>query len=146
MNRARRLAAVALLGCAGCAWVPDQGQRSRDRGTVPVAVRAQFSPRTTTRADVLCALGDPDWMRADESRFAYRARVTDGYFFIYLVGGLGVFEWATLHSDLFEFDRSGVLVRHRHVAQACSGAGDGGPSWPEPTDAEMEALFEERAP
>lgn len=143
MNLVRRLSALALLGCAGCVWwVPDHGQNPADRGTVPAAVRASFSPGITTRVDVLCALGEPDWMRADEARFVYRARVSDSHLMVLFIRH----EWGTTHWDTFEFDPNGVLVRHRQLARPYSDSGKLVVLASSVIDAEMELLFEERAP
>ena len=90
MNASRFVVGLALVACGGCAWVPDHGQYQDDRGTIDPAVRATFAPGTTTRADVLCELGEPDWISDDEARIAYRSRLIESWFFIYMVGGLGV--------------------------------------------------------
>lgn len=135
----------AALAFGGCAWVPDAGQYEEDRGVVPRAVQASFVPGHTSRADVLCQLGEPDWVSPDEARFVYRVRIISSFFFIYLVGGLGMEVFGTLQSHLFAFDAQGRLVAHRVVEQSHSAGGDGGPgplwSTPLPPDEEMEALF-----
>src|SRR5687767_13777016 len=101
-------------------------------------------PGHTSRADVLCQLGEPYWVSADETRFVYRVRIISSFFFIYLVGGLGMEVFGTLQLHLFTFDAQGRLAEHRIVEQSHSAGGDGGPGplWTTaPPDEEMEALF-----
>ena len=144
MNASTSFLCLALLPCWGCiGWIPDSGQYDIDRGTIDPAVRATFAPGVTTRADVLCQLGEPDWISSDEARIAYQIRMIDSYFFFYLVAGIAVNVWGEVVSELFEFDARGLLVRHRTMHQPYSGAGDGGPDRPRtPSTEEMQTLFD----
>lgn len=143
MNASTIVLGLALLSCGGCAWLPDSGQYDDDRGTIDPAVRATFAPGTSTRADVLCQLGEPDWISSDETRFVYQIRMIDSWFFLYMVGGVGVQVWGDVVSELFEFDAHGVLLRHRSVRESYSGGGDGGPRpLPPLSPAAAHALFD----
>ena len=139
MNASTIVLVLALLSCGGCAWIPDSGQYDTDRGTIDPAVRATFAPGTSTRADVLCQLGEPDWISSDETRFVYQIRIIDSWFFILM----GVNVWGEVVSELFEFDAHGVLLSRRSVRESYSGGGDGGPNpLPPPSPAAAHALFD----
>ncbi|MGE0144272.1 MAG: hypothetical protein AB7I19_11720 [Planctomycetota bacterium] len=145
--------AAVLVGLAilsSCMWVPDSGMQPRDRGLVPVDVRASFTPGELTRADLLCLLGEPDWISADEQRLAYRVQRLDSYFWAYLIAGMAVVHFGVIETELFWFDAAGRLARHEQVVSSdVPNGGDGGPGAlvfaSEIDDAAMEALFVDAA-
>ena len=146
----RRATAVILALLPSCMWVPDAGVQAYDRGLVPAAGRASLEAGKLTRADVVCSLGEPDWISADETKLAYRIQRIHSYFWVYLIGGLGVMHFGVLETELFWFDRDGRLLRHRQVVgQDIPGGGDGGPGplvlASEIDDARMTALFDAHA-
>lgn len=114
------IAAIAILSsssCIGMFWWPDSGQDMWDRGVIPVEVRATFQPGHVTRADVMSALGDPDWISSDERRMVYQVRILSSHFDVYLGAGGSSWMFGDLHSDLFAFSDDGRLLSHRLVTE-----------------------------
>jgi hypothetical protein len=123
----RRLAvgvfALLLLPCAGCLWIPDHGYGcpwSR-RGEVPATSCAALVPGRATRADVLCELGQPEWIRGDERRLVYWTREITSWMFHYVIADAVTFVWGTDHFLLFEFDERGSLAARREITVSFQG-------------------------
>lgn len=105
----KKLVLVALLiwGCSGC-YVPlDQPDRN-SREYYP-AVRKDFTPGETTRAEVLLKMGEPDEHSADETVLTYRWGKSKGFI------SMGNDPWERLMdfgektTFSFKFDKEGVL-------------------------------------
>lgn len=141
---------VGLAVLSSCMWVPDSGMQPRDRGLVPADVRSSFKPGELTRADLLCSLGEPDWISADEQRLAYRVQRLDSYFWAYLIAGMAMVHFGEIETELFWFDADGRLTRHEQIVSSeVPNGGDGGPGplvfASKLDDAAMEALFVDAA-
>jgi outer membrane protein assembly factor BamE (lipoprotein component of BamABCDE complex) len=120
------LAAALAGGTPGCIVVPTPeyntgNARDNIRRTTP----NQFEPGTTTRAEVMLALGEPDAVSPDESRLAYRSEKVCGLWF---VGAYGSGAGGTLTKDRYlvlSFDAQGVL---REVERTSTWFGSGSAS------------------
>lgn len=140
--RLRALAAglAALLGCSACIVYPDRGfaDRGQRRGDTPAAVRSSLRVGRTTREDVLCALGQPEYVSPDGAHFVYWVHVTRWVTIVYIVvdGAQSV-----TGDDVFlllEFDEHGVLRSQREVTREFgTESGSSGTRSP----AEFEKLF-----
>jgi len=121
----RALAPLALLAGASCVWVPDHGYGCtwNRRGEIPAAARAALVPEGATRADVLCLLGEPDWISGDETRFVYWTREVSSWMLIYVIVDAATMVWGTDHYLLFEFDARGGLTVQREVTEPVGGFG-----------------------
>lgn len=117
---ARAVVLAAALSAAGCIvtpTVPHTPYDTQHRGEIVREDFLAFEPGTTTRADVLLLLGEPDLHFDDDRVFAY---VWDEAWLFFAAGGYGggAAGEATRHLALmFAFDDAGRLVRKDYLAQ-----------------------------
>lgn len=108
----RMLALGALSLTSGCIVLPtphiDSGET---RTNICEQTANRFAVGAATRADVLLALGEPDAVTPDESRFAFRREKIVGVWF---VGGYGSAAGGSIDADRYfvtEFDAGGTLIK-----------------------------------
>ncbi len=140
--RLRALAAglAALLGCSACLVYPDRGfaDEQQRRGDTPSAVRGSLIVGRTTREDVLCALGQPEYVSPDGARLVYWVHVTRWVTIVYIVLDAAQSVSGDDEFLLLEFDAQGVLRSQREVTRGFdSGTGNSGTR----SAAEFEKLF-----
>lgn len=92
-----------VTGCIAIP-VPEHGGRG---GAIATDAMERLIPGTTTRAEVLLALGEPTDRRAEERAYVYQWEPTVGLV-AYPGGGASV---QKLRQLCLEFDRSGILTR-----------------------------------
>lgn len=137
-----RLAGLAaLLACNACIVYPDRGFDffGQRRGDTPAAARQSLRIGRTTREEVLCTLGQPEYVSPDGARFVYWTHVVRWVLVVYLVVD-GAQD--TLGDDCFlllEFDAAGVLRAQREQEL---GFGVVSPGSGRPSPAQFETLFE----
>jgi hypothetical protein len=121
----RLLFLLLLLGLpsAGCVWWPDHGHLHR--GEIPASQVQAFIEGRTSRADVVLALGEPEWVSADERRLLYWVSEVHSWLFAYMVADAATMYFATDRYYLFEFDQQGLLQRRRCAEQSA----EHGPSY-----------------
>jgi hypothetical protein len=104
--------ALALSLAPGCVIYPDSGilESGQRRGFATPEARTALAPGTATRADVLCALGQPDWAAPDGARLVYWTREAQWVFFVYLVFDMAAEISGDDHFLTFEFDAQGRVL------------------------------------
>ena len=120
------LAACALLsaGCIPIVALPTLDSSSR--GNVPAAVPSDLLVGTSSRIDVLLALGEPDGRGPDDRWFSYASTKTWGTGGVLIVPPLisGVFAGGESVSRLLmTFDEAGSLSEARLENRKCPQAG-----------------------
>jgi outer membrane protein assembly factor BamE (lipoprotein component of BamABCDE complex) len=120
------LAACALLsaGCIPIVALPTLDSTSR--GNVPTAVPSELLVGTSSRIDVLLALGEPDGRGPDDRWFSYASTKTWGTGGVLIVPPLvsGVFAGGESVSRLLiTFDDAGSLSEARLESRNCPQAG-----------------------
>ncbi|MFN8626591.1 MAG: hypothetical protein U0587_11515 [Candidatus Binatia bacterium] len=108
MRRAALCLGLSLLaGCVVVPTIPHGIGAVVDRKT-----RNSFQPGTSTRADVLLALGDPPYRFQDDRFFMYAWDVAYGYVGVAYAGGAPL---RAFHYLCLEFGPDGVLVRRKEI-------------------------------
>jgi len=121
------LAVATVLGGCAAAIFPTFEHRSETAGTrgeIPERSIAFLHVGSTTRSDVLLALGEPDLAINDDRWFAYRwVMMTGGWFFIVAanspVGAAGEFD--KTYALIMEFDERGVVQRFETKQEKLAG-------------------------
>jgi len=110
---------LAMSGCMAGMFptIEHRSSRTGTRGEIPVKSIDFIQPGTTTRADVILALGEPDLVLDDDKWFAYRWVMTSGYWFVFVYagysGGGSMNECAKTYGLLIEFDDRGIVNRFK---------------------------------
>jgi hypothetical protein len=114
--------ALALAFAPGCLIYPDSGilEDGQRRGFAPREALAALVPGSSTRADVLCALGQPDWASADGSQLAYWTREVQWILFAYVIADLALEASGDDHFLLFRFDERGRLAERAERTESFS--------------------------
>jgi len=128
----RPLALAALALCSGCVMYPRQGARDvgQQRGFASAADVSALEPGCATRADVVCALGEPDFVFEGGRYLAYWTRegLWEGWWLT-----LERTWWGRDHVLYFVFDDRGRLSE-RHTARRTFEAGSF-PGWLDESEA-----------
>jgi len=104
-------ALALIVGTSGCLVIPTPEFNSgAARANINKKTTARFEPGTTTREDVILALGEPDAVSPDERKLAYRSEKICGFWI--LAGGYSA-TGGTIEKDRYlvlAFDAHGRLL------------------------------------
>lgn len=116
---------AASLLASSCLVYPDRGLCSggQRRGFTPEAVQRSLEPGRTRREEVLCALGQPEYVSPDGTRLLYWVREARSAFFVYLVVDMGLSVSGKDHYLLLSFEPSGLLREKRELEHGFSSSG-----------------------
>ena len=120
------LVAAFLSGLAGCLYIPTPEHSSlqvdgRYRAPISEEKIAQIAVGTTTRADILLALGRPTKRIQDDRYFAYDWATIQGYLaFGFGPGAGGVGAVPNRYLLLIELDERGVVRRFTEIESGYS--------------------------
>ena len=110
--RLRELCLCAPLAlCSSCFIVPYRGVEpaGNRHGLIAPADVEGLKPGKATRADVLCALGEPDMIFSNGARFVYHTRVAKWWWYAYMVADQIDLEFGDDVFTCFHFDEHGLL-------------------------------------
>lgn len=121
--RLRELCLCAPLAlCSSCFIVPYRGVEpaGNRHGLIAPADVEGLKPGKATRADVLCALGEPDMIFSNGARFVYHTRVAKWWWYAYMVADQIDLEFGDDVFTCFHFDEHGLLdARWEHDEGFC---------------------------